>query len=102
MYAKENTTTPVPEGTHSQGNLNTELGTLPTTGFGEIGDSTDDHSGTVRGEDVNHRAQAGSGDGLGRRGKEVVALEPLTRIENNGEPDAEIVRLKFGSRHLPD
>ena len=102
VHAKKITATPVSTRPNQQGDISKEHGTIPTAGIGEIGDSTHHHYGTVRGEDVNHRAQAGSGDGLGRRGKEVVALVALERIESNGEPDTETVRLEYRGRYLPD
>ena len=100
--AKQNTAAPVSEGTYIQGAVGAELGSVSTPWAWEDYDHTDDHSGAVRGQDADHRAQTSSGDGLGRGGTEVVTPEPLTRIEDHGQPDAEIIRLDFGGRHIPD
>ena len=101
-HAKENTTTPISEGAYIQGAVGAELGSVSTPWTWEDDDNAHNHSGTVSGEDLDHRAQEGSGNSVGRGGKEVATSEPFTRIKDNGEPDAEIVRLDFGSGHLPD
>jgi hypothetical protein len=100
--AKQNTPTPISEGTYIQGAVGAELGTLPTTGAGQNDNNLDDHSRTVRWEDVDHSTQASSRDGLGRGGKEVVTLEAPQSVQDHGQPDAEIVRLEFGRRYLSD
>ena len=43
-------------------------------GTGEDDDNPHHHCGTISGEDLDHRAQAGGGDGVGHRGKEVGAF----------------------------
>jgi len=93
---------PVPEGPSIKSKYYTQPRPIPTTRFGQNYDHTDDHSGAVRGQDVDHCTQESSGDSLGAGNQEVVALEPLTRIEDHGQPDAEIVRLEFGRRYLFD
>jgi Recombination endonuclease VII len=101
-HAKQKPTTPVSEGTHSQSDLNTKHGASTLPGFGENDDHTDDYSRTVRGQDADHRAQEGSGDGMGCRGEEVGTFVTSYDIQNHGEPNAEIVRLEFGGRYLLD
>ena len=100
--AKQNTAAPVPEGSYIQGAVGAELGSVSTPWAWEDYDHTDHHSGTVRGEDLDHRAQASSGDGVGRGGTEVAAPQAPQIVQDNGEPDAEIVRLEFGRRYLLD
>lgn len=100
--AQKNTTTPVPTGNHSESNFNTKYGTLFTAGLGQDHYNAYHHSGAIPGQDTDHRAQESSGDSVGHGGKEVEPSITLTRLKNNGEPDTEIVRLDFASRHLSD
>ena len=100
--AKQNTATPVSEGAYIQGAVGSELGSVSTPGFGEDNHYTHHYSGTICGEDTDHSAKASSGDGMGCRGEKMATLVALTRLENNGEPDAEVVRLDFGGRYLLD
>lgn len=100
--AKQNTAAPVSEGSYIQGAVGAELGSVSTPWAWEDYDHTDDHSGAVRGEDLDHRAQESSGDGVGRGGKEVAAPQAPQSVQDNGEPDAEIIRLDFGRRYLLD
>jgi len=100
--AQKNTTTPVPTGNYSEGNFDTKYGALFTAGLGQDHYNAYHNSGAIPGQDTDHRAQESSGDSVGHGGKEMATSEPFTRIENNGEPDTEIVRLDFASRHLSD
>lgn len=100
--AKENTTTPVPEGSHIQGAVDAELGPVSTPWTWEDDDNTHHHCGTIHWEDVNHRPQESSGDSVGRRGEEMATLIALARLENNGKPDAKTVRLEYRGRYLPN
>lgn len=100
--AKENTTTPVPERSHIQGADYTLDGFVLATGFRQDDDDPHHHCGTIRGEDINHSAQESSGDGVGRGGKEVVSPQAPKSVQDYGQPDAEIVRLDFGSGRLFD
>ena len=102
LNAQTNTAAPVSKGTYIQGAVGAELGSVSTPWTWEDNNHTDHHSGADARQDADHRAQASSGDGLGRGGTEVVAPEPLTRIEDHGQPDAEIIRLDFGGRHILD
>jgi len=100
--AKQNTAAPISEGTNSQGAVGAELGSVSTPRTWKNYDHTYNHSGAVRGQDADHSTQTSSGDGMGCRGEKMATLVALTRLENNGEPDAEVVRLDFGGRYLPD
>lgn len=101
-HAKQKSTTFVSEGTYIQGAVGAELGSVSTPWTWEDDNNADDYRGATQGENSYRSAKEGGGDSLGRRGQKVVTLEPLTRIEDHGQPDAEIVRLEFGSRYLPD
>ena len=102
INAKQNTAAPVSEGDYIQGAVGAELGSVFTPWTWEDDDHADDYSGSVRGEDANHRAQASSGDSMGCGSKEVGPPQTLTRIENHGQPEPEIIRLDFSRRHLSD
>jgi hypothetical protein len=99
---KKKSTSSLSISNNREGQNNSQHGTTTLPGAREDDNHTDHHSGAVRGQDADHRAQASSGDGVGRGGTKVVALEPLTRIEDHGQPDAEIIRLDFGGRHISD
>jgi len=101
-HAKKKSTTSVSAGNYIQGAVGAELGSISTPWAWEDYDHSDDHSGADARQDADHSTQASSGDSVGAGNQEVVALEPFTRIEDHGQPDAEIVRLDFGRRHLSD
>jgi len=96
------TTASLPTGNHQQGQDKSQLGTIPAAGTREDYYDLDHYQRTVRGEDADYRAQTRGGDGVGYGVQKVATSEPFTRIENNGQPDAEIVRLEFGRRDLFD
>ena len=93
---------PVPISVSGKSKVNPQLGFVFTTGTGEDGDDLDDHSGAVQRQDVDHSTQEGGGDGVAYRSIEMEPFVPVTRLENHGQPDAEIVRLEFGRRDLFD
>jgi hypothetical protein len=101
-HADKKSTTSLSTGDHQQSQDDSQHGTLPATRTGQDNNHPDHHSGAIPGKDIDHRAKTGSGNSLGHRNKEVEPSITLTRIENNGEPDAEIVRLEFGRRDLFD
>jgi hypothetical protein len=77
-------------------------GVVHGAGSRKNGDNINNHCGTDAREDFDHRAEKSCGDSMGQRGKEMVAPKSLTRIENNGAPEAEIIRLDFGGGYLSD
>jgi hypothetical protein len=80
----------------------TQLGFIFTTGAGENDNHTDHHSRTVQRQDIDHSPQKSGRNSVGCGSTEVVPSEPLTRIEDHGQPEPEIVRLEFGRRYLFD
>jgi hypothetical protein len=100
--AKPNTTPPVPKRTNLKGIVHSKHRSVLATGTGQDYDNPHHHSGPVQGQDINHRAKTGSGDSVGHRGQEVVALTTLTHREDHGDTEPEIVRLEFGRRYLSD
>jgi hypothetical protein len=102
LNAQTNTAAPIPAGDYQQGEIYPELGPFSATGTWQDDDNIDNYCGADARQDADHRAQASSGDSVGAGNQEVVALEPFTRIEDHGQPGAEIVRLEFGRRYLFD
>jgi len=68
-HAKKNTATPVPIGSHIQGAVGAELGSVSAPWTWENSDDTDGHSRAVQGQDVDHSAQASSANGVGHGDK---------------------------------
>ena len=82
---KANTAAPVSTRDHIQGELYPELGSFSATWAGEDGDDSQHHCGTIQRQDTDHRAQAGSGDGMGRGGQEVGAPKTLEGFKDYWE-----------------
>jgi len=74
---KANTAAPVSAGDHIQGAVGAELGSVSTPWTWQDDDQPHHHCGTISGEDLDHRAQASSGDGVGHGGTEVGAPKTL-------------------------
>lgn len=100
IHAKENTATPVPEGSYIQGAVGAELGSVSAPWTWEDDDRPHHHCGTIQWEDLNNRPETSSGDGVAHRNKKVEPSPALTGRQSDGEPDAEIIRLDFGSGRL--
>ena len=94
--------TSVSTGTHHQGDTGQEHGAIPTAGTREDYYDLDHYQRTVRGEDADYSAKKSGGDSMGCRGEKMATLVALERIESNGEPDTETVRLDFKGRYLLD
>jgi hypothetical protein len=100
--AKKKSITPIPNRFNRKSKNNPEHGASTLPGAGENDNHINDYSGATQGENAYRSAKEGSGDGMGRRGDKMATLVALTRLENNGESDAEVVRLDFGGRYLLD
>ena len=100
--AQAKSTASLPAGHYSKSEEHTKHGALLTSGTREDHYDLDHYQRTVSGEDSDYRTQTRGGDSVAHRNKKVEPLEGFTRLEDNGEPDAEIVRLDFGRRHLSD
>lgn len=100
--AQANQLTSVSAANHRESEIYPELGTVSPTGPWENDYHLDRRRRTVSRENADHSTQESGRDGVGHGGKEVEPSITLTRIENHGDADAEIVRLDFGSGHLSD
>lgn len=76
----------IPKKSNRAGKDDSQLGFVFTTGSGEDGDDTHHYSGADAGQDADHRAQAGSGDGVGRGGEEVETSKAPESQQDNGKP----------------
>jgi hypothetical protein len=77
MYVKKKPAAPVSTRDYIAGAVGAELGSISTPWTWEDSDNADHHCGTIREEDFNYRAKAGSGDGVGRGGEEVGTSKTL-------------------------
>jgi hypothetical protein len=82
-HAKKKSTTPVPTGSHIKGAVGAELGSVSTPWTWEDSDDANDYRGATQGENSYRSAKEGSGDSMGRGGKEVGA--PAT-LEDSQDP----------------
>lgn len=73
--AKKNTTSPISIGNHRKSQEDTKLRVVFRTGVRQNDYRFDDYSGAVRGQDIDHRTQASSGDSMGHRSEKVGTLE---------------------------
>jgi len=85
LNAFEITTTPVPAGDYIAGAVGAELGSVSTPWTWEDDDDAHHHCGADAGQDADHRAQASSGDGMGRGGQEVGAPKTLESFKDYWE-----------------
>jgi hypothetical protein len=81
--AKENTAPPVPAGDYQQGEIYPELGPFSSTWPWQDDDNPDDHSGTIPGQDADHRPQESSGDSVGCRSSKVGTFVTSYDIQDN-------------------
>jgi hypothetical protein len=82
-YAKQKELASIPADIYKPRKNNSEHGPLFATGAGEDSDDTDNHSGTIHREDIDHCTEEGGGDSMGYRGEEVGPLETSKSIEDN-------------------
>jgi hypothetical protein len=83
-YVKAITTTPVSEGPYRDSKGRTLHGSILATWAGEDDDNAHHHCGTISGEDIDHCAQASSGDSVGHGGQEVGTFKILESLQNFG------------------
>ena len=100
--AQQKSAAPISEGSYNQGAVGAELRSVSTPWTWEDGDDIDNYRGATQGKNAYHSAKEGGGDSVVSGSTEVVAPSPLTRIEDHGQPEPEIIRLDFGRRYLSD
>jgi len=83
--AKQKSATPISTRPNRKSNDSPQLGIIPTTRVGQNGHDTDNHSGAVQRQNVNHRTQASSPDGMGHRDKQMATSQQLDLLEGIGE-----------------
>jgi hypothetical protein len=99
-HAKQNTTTPVPEGPHIPGAVGAELGSISTPWAWQDSHDLDHHQRAVRGDDADYRAQARGGDGVGYGSEKVGPPKEPKGSQDNGDAETKTGGPTFASRHL--
>jgi hypothetical protein len=102
VNVNERPTAPVSEGTDSQSEHDAKRRALLAARLGEDRNDTNNHSGTIPGQDADHSAQESSGDSVGRGSEEVGTFVTSYDIQNNGYPCAETAGLRPKGRRIPD
>lgn len=92
LHAQQESTTPVPAGDNSEGEIYSKLGAVLTAGPGEDHDDFDDYCRTIFRPDFSYRAEAGGGDSLGPGGDEVEPSEASAYIQGIRYSYAKIIR----------
>lgn len=83
LNVKKNTTSPVPEGHHREGEVYPKLGPISTAGSGEDYYDLDHYQRTVPRQDADHRTQTRGGDSVGHGGGKVGAPTPIEGEQDN-------------------
>jgi len=65
LNAQAQSVAPVSERNHIQSAVGAELGAVPTTRTWQNSNNPDNHSGTVRGQDIDHSTEEGGRDSMG-------------------------------------
>ena len=101
-HAKQKSITPVPTGSDQQGNADSKRRALFAARLREDRDDADHHSRTIPWQDADHRAEEGSGDGVGHGGEEMESSIVAQGIEATWPRKPEIIWLADRRGHLPD
>ena len=94
--------TPVSEGIDSQSEHDAKRRAVLAARLGEDRNHPDNHSGTIPGEDADHRAQESSGDSMGHGDQEVGTSKPPKSEQDNGVAYGKIVSFEELCRHIFD
>ena len=100
--AQQKSTTPVSEGIDSQSEHDAKRRAVLAARLGEDRNHPDNHSGTIPGEDADHRAQESSGDSMGHGDQEVGTSKPPKSEQDNGVAYGKIVSFEELCRHIFD
>lgn len=85
LYAKPNSTPPVPKRTNLKGIVNSESRSVLASGVGENHDNPNHHSGPIYRENSDYCAQEGSGNSMGCGSQEVGTPKTSESVQDNGE-----------------
>lgn len=102
IHVTENTTTPVPTGDYRESEDHSLDGFVLATGFRKNNNDTNHHSGAVPRQDADHRAQASSGDSMGRGSEEVATPMYPEGFKDPWEHPTKIVWIRDRRGHLPN
>jgi hypothetical protein len=85
LYAKPNSTPPIPKRTNLKSAVGAELGSVSTPWTWEDNNNTHHHCGADARQDADHRTQASSGDSMGHGSEKVGASKTLESQQDNWE-----------------
>lgn len=102
LYAKPNTTPPVPKRTNLKGIVNLESRSVFTTGLGQNDNDAHHHCGADARKDLNHSPQTSSGNSMGCGSEEVGTLKASFSFQNYGVSCPAVEEFIRNSGHLPD
>ena len=88
--AQKKSTTPVPTGSHIQGAVGAELGSVSTPWTWEDSDDANDYRGAVQGENSYRSAKEGSGDSMGHGGKEMESPATPKDSQDTGDTSSTV------------
>jgi hypothetical protein len=100
LYAKPNSTPPIPKRTNLKGIVHHESRAVLATGPGQDDYDPHHHCGADARKDADHRPQTSSGDSMGHGSKEVGTPQAPQSVQNNGQPDPAIEELLRECGHI--
>jgi hypothetical protein len=102
VNVNERPTAPVSEGTNSQSEHDAKRRAVLAARLGEDRNDTDNHSGTIPGQDADHSTQESSGDSVGHGVQEMEALIIAQSIEATWPGEPKVIFIKPRGRRIPD
>jgi len=83
--AKQKSATSIPKRPDRKSKDESQLGTIPTARTWQDGDDTNDHSGTIQRQNVDHSPQASGSDSMGHGNKQVASPQQINLFEDTGQ-----------------
>jgi len=102
VNVNERPTAPVSEGTDSQSEHDAKRRAVLAARLGEDRNDTDNHSGTIPGQDADHSTQESSGDSVGHGMQEMEALIIAQSIEATWPGEPKVIFIRSRGRRIPD
>jgi hypothetical protein len=102
VNVNERPTAPVSEGTDSQSEHDAKRRAVFAARLGEDRNDTDNHSGTIPGQDADHSTQESSGDSVGHGVQEMEALIIAQSIEATWPGEPKVIFIRSRGRRIPD
>ena len=102
VNVNERSTAPVSEGTDSQSEHDAKRRAVLAARLGEDHNDTNNHSGTIPGQDADHSTKESSGDSVGHGVQEMEALIIAQSIEATWPGEPKVIFIKPRGRRIPD